>query len=125
VAKKRKGLFMNKVQMADKISERVGITKAQAEEALNTFTAVTIDTLKAGGEVTLTGFGAFSARRRKGREGINPRNPSQKITIPSVVVAKFKTGKTLKEELKKSGMEPQSEPEVAETSEAESTETTE
>lgn len=116
---------MNKVQMADKISERVGITKAQAEEALNTFTAVTIDTLKAGGEVTLTGFGAFSARRRKGREGINPRNPSQKITIPSVVVAKFKTGKTLKEELKKSGMEPQSEPEVAETSEAESTETTE
>lgn len=125
MAKKRKGLFMNKVQMADKISERVGITKAQAEEALNTFTAVTIDTLKAGGEVTLTGFGAFSARRRKGREGINPRNPSQKITIPSVVVAKFKTGKTLKEELKKSGMEPQSEPEVAETSEAESTETTE
>jgi len=96
---------MNKVELADKIAERVGIAKSQAEEALDAFTQITIDQLKAGGEVTLTGFGAFSARRRKGREGINPRNPSEKITIPSVVVAKFKAGKTLKDELKKSGQQ--------------------
>lgn len=91
---------MNKVELADKIASTVGITKAQAEEAINAFTKIAIETMKNGGEVTLTGFGTFSARRRKGREGINPRNPSEKITIPSVVVAKFKAGKTLKDTLK-------------------------
>ncbi len=91
---------MNKAELAEKIANKVGITKAQAEEALNVFTQITTETIKGGGEVTLTGFGTFSARRRKGREGINPRNPSEKITIPSVVVAKFKTGKTLKDALK-------------------------
>lgn len=91
---------MNKAELADKIAEKVGISKAQAEEALGVFTALIISVLKEGGEVTLAGFGTFSARKRKGREGINPRNPQEKITIPSVVVAKFKAGKNLKDALK-------------------------
>jgi DNA-binding protein HU-beta len=91
---------MNKAELAQKIADKVGITKSQAEQALEAFTGITIETIKAGGEIVLTGFGAFTARRRKGREGINPRNPSQKITVPSVVVAKFKAGKTLKDALK-------------------------
>jgi DNA-binding protein HU-beta len=93
---------MNKQELADKISDKVGVTKAQVEQILNSFVDITINTLRGGGDVTLTGFGAFSARKRKGREGINPRNPSEKITIPSVVVAKFKAGKNLKEALKAS-----------------------
>jgi len=48
----------------------------------------------------LTGFGAFSARTRKGRIGVNPRNIEEKITIPPVKVAKFKAGKNLKDSLK-------------------------
>ncbi|MEK7072789.1 MAG: HU family DNA-binding protein, partial [Patescibacteria group bacterium] len=74
-----------------------------------------------------TGFGAFSARKRKGREGINPRNPSEKITIPSVVVAKFKAGKNLKEALKAPHSEVKAEPEPVSspTVEAESGEKTE
>lgn len=91
---------MNKAELAQKIADKVGISKAQAEEALNALTDIAIDTMKAGGEVVLTGFGTFSARARKGREGINPRDPAQKITIPTVVVAKFKAGKNLKDALK-------------------------
>ena len=104
---------MNKIELADKISEKVGLPKAQVENILNTFVDVIIDTLKSGGEVTLTGFGAFTARKRKGREGINPRNPKEKITIPSVVVAKFKAGKNLKEALKGSDNEKKVEEPVA------------
>jgi DNA-binding protein HU-beta len=91
---------MNKAELSDKIAVKVGITKAQAEEALNAFTKVTMETIKTGGEITLTGFGTFSARARKGREGINPRNTSEKITIPTVLVVKFKAGKNLKDYLK-------------------------
>jgi len=91
---------MNKADLAQKVADKVGITKAQAEKALEAFTDIATAEMKSGGEVVLTGFGTFSARARKGREGINPRNPSQKINIPTVVVAKFKAGKNLKDSLK-------------------------
>lgn len=91
---------MNKVELSQKIADKVGITKAQAESVLEAFTDIATAEMKAGGEVVLTGFGTFSARARKGREGINPRNPQEKISIPTVVVAKFKAGKNLKDALK-------------------------
>jgi DNA-binding protein HU-beta len=56
--------------------------------------------LKAGGEVTIAGFGTFSARVRQGRMGVNPQKPTEKIQIPSVTVPKFKAGKALKDALK-------------------------
>jgi len=91
---------MNKTELAQKVADKVGITKAQAEAALGALTEIATAEMQAGGEVVLTGFGTFSARARKGREGINPRNPQEKISIPTVVVAKFKAGKNLKDALK-------------------------
>ena len=92
---------MNKAELSDKLAERVGLTKKQAEEVLDGFEAVVIETLKAGNEVTLTGFGTFSARTRGARMGVNPQNPSERIEIPEVIVPKFKAGKALKDALKK------------------------
>ncbi|OGY43332.1 MAG: hypothetical protein A3J62_01250 [Candidatus Buchananbacteria bacterium RIFCSPHIGHO2_02_FULL_38_8] len=91
---------MNKADLIDVISQKVGISKKEAEEAIDCLTNTITEKIKAGEEVTLTGFGAFSARTRKGRVGVNPRNPSEKINIPSVTVPKFKAGKNLKEALK-------------------------
>ena len=94
---------MNKAELIDSISEKVGLSKKETEDVIDTMTDTIIAKLKAGDEVTLTGFGAFSARTRKGRIGVNPRNPQEKIEIPSVVVPKFKAGKNLKEALKGGG----------------------
>lgn len=91
---------MNKAELVSKIAEKVSLSKKQAEDAVETFTDIVTETLKSGGEVVLAGFGAFSARKRAGRMGVNPQNPSQKIQIPSVVVPKFKAGKALKDALK-------------------------
>ncbi|HLA26056.1 MAG TPA: HU family DNA-binding protein, partial [Patescibacteria group bacterium] len=57
-------------------------------------------TIKSGGEVTITGFGTFSSKRREARMGVNPQKPQEKIQIPAVTVPKFKAGKTLKDALK-------------------------
>lgn len=91
---------MNKVELADKIAEKLGLTKKQVEDMLATFEEVVISTLQQGQEVTLTGFGSFSAKRREARMGVNPKNPTEKIHIPAVTVAKFKAGKSLKDALK-------------------------
>lgn len=91
---------MNKAELCDKIAEKVGLTKKQCEDVLDAFEAITIEQLKASGEVTLTGFGTFLAKKREARMGVNPQNPTQKIQIPTVTVPKFKAGKKLKDSLK-------------------------
>lgn len=91
---------MNKAELSDKIAAKTGLNKKQVEDVLESFETITTETLKASGEVTLTGFGTFMARRREARAGVNPRNPSEKIQIGAVTVPKFKAGKALKDALK-------------------------
>src|SRR2546421_229620 len=59
--------------------------------------------LTQGGEINFTGFGKFSTQHRKERQGVNPRNPSQKVTIPAATVPKFSAGSTLKSSVKAGG----------------------
>lgn len=91
---------MNKAGLAAKIAEMVSLPKSKAEEMLEAFTETIMKTLKAGEEVTITGFGSFMSKRRAARVGVNPQNPTQKIQIPAVTVPKFKAGKALKDILK-------------------------
>jgi DNA-binding protein HU-beta len=91
---------MNKAELITHIADEVGMTKKQAEDMVEAFVKIVTDTLKKGGEVNIAGFGAFMSKQRKGRMGVNPQNPTEKIQIPSVVVPKFKAGKGLKEALK-------------------------
>ena len=92
---------MNKAQLIEAIAIKAGVSKKEAEDILQAFVNFTIETLQGGGEVTLTGFGTFSARTRNARMGVNTQKPSEKIQIPTVIVPKFKAGKTLKDALKK------------------------
>ncbi len=91
---------MNKVELAEKLVERTGLPKQQVENLIESMLETITETLQQGQDVTLTGFGAFSARLRGARMGVDPRNPSQKIQIPAVMVPKFKAGKNLKDALK-------------------------
>ncbi len=91
---------MNKVELAEKVAEKIGVTKKQAEDMLNAFEEVVTSTLKENNEVTLTGFGTFMAKKREARMGVNPQRPGEKIHIPAVIVPKFKAGKSLKDALK-------------------------
>lgn len=91
---------MNKAELITRIADEVGVTKKQAEDMVEAFVKITTSTLQNGGEVVIAGFGAFMSKQRKGRTGVNPQNPSEKIQIPSVTVPKFKAGKGLKDALK-------------------------
>lgn len=91
---------MNKAELAFRISEKLNVPKKLAENFVESFEEIVTKTLINDGEVTIAGFGTFSARVRRGRAGVNPQNPSEKIQIPSVKVPKFKAGKSLKDALK-------------------------
>ena len=91
---------MNKADLAQALAEKLNISKREAEDMLNAFVELVTATLKKGDDVVLTGFGAFSAKMRAARVGVNPQNPTQKIQIAAVKVPKFKAGKALKDALK-------------------------
>lgn len=91
---------MNKALLAEQIAEKIGVSKKESEAMLEALVDIVIKELQANNEVTISGFGAFSAKTRAGRVGVNPQNPSEKIQIPPVTVPKFKAGKSLKDALK-------------------------
>ncbi|MBA3047902.1 HU family DNA-binding protein [Patescibacteria group bacterium] len=91
---------MNKAGLIERIAAEAAVTKREAEGMLNALVKIIISELKAGNEATITGFGTFMAKTRHARAGVNPQNPTERIQIPEVTVAKFKTGKTLKDALK-------------------------
>jgi len=92
---------MNKAALIEVVASKTKLTKKQVEEVLETILDSIIDSLKKGEEVVLTGFGTFSAKTRHARKGVNPQKPSEKIDIPEVIIPKFKSGKALKDALKK------------------------
>ncbi len=83
---------MNKAELIDKISKDAGITKVQANDALDAFTSSVVTTLKKGDRVTLVGFGTFSVSERAARNGRNPQTGAV-IKIKARKVPKFKAGK--------------------------------
>jgi len=85
---------MNKGELIAKLSEDAGITKTQANDALDSFIEAVTKTLKGGGKVTLVGFGTFSVSKRSARNGRNPQTGAI-IKIKARKVAKFKAGKEL------------------------------
>lgn len=91
---------MNKADLAQALAEKMNFSKKEAEDAINTMLDIITENMKKGDEVILTGFGAFSAKKRAPRVGVNPQNPSIKINIPAVTVPKFKAGKALKDALR-------------------------
>lgn len=92
---------MNKATLIEKLHAETEISKKDAEKMVEAMVKIIIDELKAGNEVTIAGFGTFSVKIRHARGGVNPQKPTERIQIPEVKVAKFKTGKTLKDALKK------------------------
>jgi DNA-binding protein HU-beta len=89
---------MNKAELINKIADDAGVTKTQANAALDSFVEAVTKTLKGGGKVTLVGFGTFSVSKRAARNGRNPQT-GEVIKIKARKVARFKAGKELSAKL--------------------------
>ncbi|MCD6010700.1 MAG: family DNA-binding protein [Flavipsychrobacter sp.] len=83
---------MNKAELIEQIAKDAGMTKTQANDALDSFMGAVVSTLKKGENVTLVGFGTFSVSNRAARNGRNPQTGAT-IKIKARKVPKFKAGK--------------------------------
>lgn len=87
---------MNKAELIDTVAEQTGLSKIEADGALKAILATITSELAKGNKITLVGFGTFERRKRKGRIGVNPQNPTQKIKIPPKNAPAFSPGSELK-----------------------------
>lgn len=87
---------MNKMEFIEALANKTGMSKSDAEKAVNGFVEVVMSQLKSGQEVNITGFGSYSVTERAARQGVNPKT-GQRIQIAATKSPKFKAGKGLKD----------------------------
>ncbi len=87
---------MNKSELIAAIAEKAGLSKKDAEKALNGFVEVVTEQLAKGEKVQVIGFGAFEVKARPERVGRNPRT-NEEIKIAASKAPVFKAGKALKD----------------------------
>lgn len=87
---------MNKGELIDKVAEKAGVTKKEADAILTAMIEAIQEAVVNGEKVTLVGFGSFEPRERSERTGRNPQTGAE-ITIPASRVPAFSAGKQFKE----------------------------
>lgn len=90
---------MNKAELVAAVAEKAGLSKKDAEAAVNAFTQIVVEEVGAGNRVQLVGFGTFESIARAERQGRNPQN-GEAVTIPARNIPKFKPGKLFKDVVK-------------------------
>ena len=87
---------MTKQEFVDRVAQKAGLQRRDAGKAVDAFLETITDALTQGEEISFTGFGKFSTQNRAERQGVNPRNPTERVTIPASTVPKFSAGSSLK-----------------------------
>jgi len=90
---------MKKWDFIKKVAIDASLSQDAVSRVLSAMVDTIVDELKKGGEINITGFGAFKVSERAARNGLNPRT-WESIKIPAMKSPVFRAGKTLKESIR-------------------------
>ncbi len=89
---------MTKTELIAEVALKAGLSKKDAEKAVNAAVDTITEALVKGDKVTLVGFGGFETKQREARMGRNPKT-KEAIEIPASRGPVFKAGKALKDKV--------------------------
>jgi nucleoid DNA-binding protein len=92
---------MTKRDIVVKIAEETKLAQNEVAKVVQKTLDYIAEELAEGRTVELRNFGVFEVTTRKARKGRNPNKPQDEVIIPERTVIKFKTGKELKEKIRK------------------------
>lgn len=87
---------MNKSDLAKAVSEKTGLSRTQAGDAVDAAIDAIIGSIKGSDSVQLAGFGTFHAKHREAREVRNPRT-GEKMMSKARTQAAFRPAAALKD----------------------------
>ncbi|GAA6206577.1 integration host factor subunit alpha [Colwellia sp. 1_MG-2023] len=88
-------MALTKAEVAEHLFEKVGLSKRDAKDMVEVFFEEIRETLEAGEQVKLSGFGNFDLRVKSERPGRNPKT-GEDIPISARKVVTFRPGQKLK-----------------------------
>lgn len=91
-----RSMRMTRAEIVRRLRDRVGLSRTDAVDCLETVLVLIRRTLVDGGDVRLSGFGQFSARQRAGRMGVHP-STGKPVEHKARLVATFKPARALKD----------------------------
>lgn len=74
---------MTKVELIASVAAEAGMSKKDAEKAVNAALAAITEELKNGGKVSLVGFGTFEVRERPERQAATADQRALTMLLPS------------------------------------------
>ena len=86
---------LTKAHLADLLFEQIGLNKRESKDMVDAFFDLMVDSLIAGDDVKISGFGNFQIRTKAARPGRNPRT-GEFIPIDARRVATFHASDKLK-----------------------------
>jgi DNA-binding protein HU-beta len=89
---------MTKAELVMAIAEKACLNKVQARDAVAAFVSSVTESLKAGQQVRLVGFGSFVPVRRAAGISRNPKTGA-KVKRAASITARFRIGESLKNAL--------------------------
>ncbi len=92
---------LTKREIVLEIYEKTGFPQKEIVGTVQMTLDIVMRALAVGRNVELRNFGVLEVQRRKSRIGRNPNKPDAEVIIPERAVVKFKSGKILKQMLKK------------------------
>lgn len=91
---------MTKADLVEKIFEKIGLSKKEAQEIIE----ILFDTMKLtfieGESIKISGFGTFNVRQKKSRRGRNPKTGEDLEITPRRVIT-FRASNQLKSVMEK------------------------
>lgn len=92
---------LTKREIVLEIYEKTGFAQKEIVNTVQMTLDIVMRALSEGRNVELRNFGVLEVQKRKSRIGRNPNKPLDQVIIPERAVVKFKSGKILKQMLKK------------------------
>jgi integration host factor subunit alpha len=86
---------LTKAELAELLFDRLGLNKRESKDMVEAFFDIVQQTLVAGTDVKLSGYGNFNIRRKAPRPGRNPRT-GESIPIEARQVVTFHASHKLK-----------------------------
>ncbi|HBG07656.1 MAG: integration host factor subunit alpha [Geobacteraceae bacterium GWC2_58_44] len=86
---------MTKADIVEKIYEKVGFSKKESAELVETVFDLIKTTLEDGDKIKIAGFGNFVVKEKSDRRGRNPQT-GEEITIVARKILTFKPSQVLK-----------------------------
>ncbi|MDX8376888.1 MAG: integration host factor subunit alpha [Mariprofundales bacterium] len=89
---------MTKAQIADVLNARIGFSKKDSLDLVETVLTTVSQTLASGESVKMSGFGHFMLHEKNARSGRNPKNGSEIAISPRRIVV-FRASSLLKSKM--------------------------